>query len=168
MSNRRLSKYVTETMATTSQTATRLNIKNQFDDKTFKNACNASLKLIDPIVSYYINTKSSSCYLILSSFLRVPALNIKIGGSDTSRHCHGDAADINIYGVTPKQLFNDIISGRIKQPNGRPLKEIIDQCIYEYGSWVHVALNSDLSKPRNMFMKISNGTGYINVTKELP
>jgi hypothetical protein len=165
MTNRRLSKYIDEQHAVASQTASRYGIINAFDATTFANGCITAQQLVDPIVDYYINHHSSKCYLILSSFLRVPKLNEKVGGSGTSEHCHGNAADINIYGITPKQIFNDIISGKILGKDGRPLKSIIDQCIYEYGSWCHVGRH--ISAPRNQFLKIENGTGYIQVYKAL-
>ena len=153
-------------MATYSDTAIRKHINNQFNDTTFRNACRCGKLLVDVIVESYKNYGSK---LILTSMLRVPELNETVGGSKTSRHCFGDAADINIKGITQKQLFNDIISGKIKNKDNIPLKNIIDQVIYE-GTWVHVALNSSSAKPRNMFLVAHftpNGVSYTEVCNEI-
>lgn len=171
---RKLSKHVDEGMVTHSDTAIQKHIKNELTETTFKNACKVSLLLIDVIVDYYIKKYGSNCKPLISSFLRTPKLNVAIGGSSTSRHCFADAVDLNISGISAKQIFNDIISGRIKQPSGKPLKDIIDQMIYEKASstniWCHVALNSSLLKPRNMYMVANfgkRGTTYTNVSKEI-
>lgn len=76
----------------------------------------------------------------ISSGYRCQRLNKSVGGSTTSQHMIGEAADIQaISGMTNKQLFD-----KIKQ-----LNLPFDQLIWEFGNdknpaWVHVSFG-----PRN-------------------
>lgn len=73
----------------------------------------------------------------VSSGLRVPALNKAIGGSVTSQHCKGEAADIQMSGKTGNaKLFNYIKENLV-----------FDQMIWEFGTqenpdWVHVSYSA--------------------------
>ena len=181
MSNRKLSKYMTEQKFCASDTAKKLKIKNIFTPTAFKNAVIFCQDFLDPIVDYYAKlqgvTKLSIMLilLVLSSGYRDILVNKAVGGDPKSQHPFGNCGDINILRVTAKQLFNDIISGRIKQRNGKPLKDIVDQCIYEVKSngqtWVHLGR---AGKPRKQFKKaiinVVNGvshTSYSNVVSEI-
>lgn len=42
--------------------------------------------------------------VIITSGYRNPAYNLKVGGSPTSRHLRGEAADIQIPGLSPQQV----------------------------------------------------------------
>ena len=160
MSNRKLSKYVTEETFCRSDTATALKMPNIFTPIAFKNAVILCQDFTDPILDYYsklFNGHNPSNLLMLSSGQRCPELNKEIGGDPKSGHQFGNCEDLNIFGLPAKSLFNDIISGRIKQRNGKPLKDIIDQCIYEQKTvkgkliiWVHIGR---AGKPRKQFLK---------------
>lgn len=173
MSNRKMSKYVTEQMFIYSQTATLKHIPNNF--KTlgqFNIACYLCQKVADPIIDYYPSKKG-----ICESGFRGKELNKAVNGSDTSDHCinnisiGGAAIDLNIIGVDPKQLFNDVFTGKIKQPNGKPLRDIIDQMIYEerhtpqgVQRWVHFGHRNIA---RKQFMMSLDGKTYRTVTNKL-
>lgn len=66
----------------------------------------------------------------ITSGYRSPALNRAIGGSATSRHCFGEAADFTIPGVRNLDVAQWI---------QRTLP--FDQLIYEFGEagWIHVS-----------------------------
>lgn len=180
MSNRKLSKYMTEQKFCFSDTATKLKIKNIFTATALLNAVIFCQDFLDPICDYYakiLNTQSPASLLILSSGYRCVVLNKNpsIGGDPKSQHQFGNAGDINIYKIQAKRLFNDIISGRIKQRNGKYLKDIVDQCIYERKSngaeWVHLGR---AGKPRKQFLKANltlvNGkyqSSYVTVNSEI-
>lgn len=146
MSNRKMSKYVTEQEFIYSETAKLKKLVNSFRTVTqFNIACILCQKVVDPICDYYQGRKK-----IISSGFRGHDLNIAVGGEETSDHCilnvsaGGAAIDLNITGIDPKQLFNDVFTGKIKMPNGQPVKDIIDQMIYEerhtkqgVQRWVH-------------------------------
>jgi len=67
--------------------------------------------------------------VIVTSGYRPVKLNTLIGGSNTSQHCLGEAADIHVRGWTPMDLAKLIVS------MGLPY----DQVILEFGQWVHVS-----------------------------
>lgn len=66
----------------------------------------------------------------ISSGFRAPAVNAAVGGSSTSAHMSGCAADILVPGLSVAQLVNKI----------HGLKLPVDQVIDEYSSWVHVGI----------------------------
>ncbi len=67
--------------------------------------------------------------IIVTSGFRPVRLNTLIGGSKTSQHCLGEAADIHVRGWTPLQLARLIVTLRLP----------FDQVIMEFGEWVHVS-----------------------------
>lgn len=66
----------------------------------------------------------------ISSGYRPLDLNSLIGGSKTSAHMQGEAADFNVAGLTPYETCELVI--RLKLP--------FDQVIHEFGRWVHVGI----------------------------
>lgn len=65
--------------------------------------------------------------VIITSGYRTPDWNKKIGGAKYSYHMRGMAADIQVYGMTPKEV-------------AKKLKDIVpnDECgIIVYKNWVH-------------------------------
>lgn len=69
--------------------------------------------------------------MFISSGYRCLALNTAIGGSKTSQHMEGKAADIKVKGLTTEELFQAIIKSNIK----------FDQVIQEFDKWVHISWN---------------------------
>jgi len=66
----------------------------------------------------------------ISSGYRPPELNKKIGGSKTSAHMDGRAADLKVVRQTPFQTCTTI----------QQMKLPYDQLIHEFGRWVHVGI----------------------------
>lgn len=64
----------------------------------------------------------------INSGFRSAAVNKAIGGSTTSQHMVGEAADIRVEGMTPQQLATFIAAERLP----------FDQLIWE-PTWVHVS-----------------------------
>jgi hypothetical protein len=75
-------------------------------------------------------------YVIISSGYRCPKLNKKARGSSTSAHIRGFAADITATSITPYELMLFIKKYMKDYP--------VDQCILEYGEWVHVGLDEPI------------------------
>jgi hypothetical protein len=46
--------------------------------------------------------------IIVSSWLRTPEWNKKVGGEVNSRHLFGDATDFVVIGVSPKKVYSDL------------------------------------------------------------
>ena len=70
-----------------SVTAKRLNIDNLPDKKQLRNLENLARFNLQPIRNEFGG-------ILITSGFRTPELNIKIGGSEYSNHCRGEAADI--------------------------------------------------------------------------
>lgn len=71
----------------------------------------------------------------VTSGYRSPAVNSQVGGSPTSQHLRGEAADIKVDGMTTADVARAI--HRLRLP--------VDQCIVERGDsgWVHVSTALD-------------------------
>jgi len=75
--------------------------------------------------------------IFVGSGFRTPKLNSAVGGSDSSQHMTGEAADITAGNpIDNKKLFDMIMA------SGLPFDQLIDE--YDY-QWVHVSY----SKKRN-------------------
>lgn len=142
--------------------------------QVIKNGSALIANIIIPILDFYkIKYSGANVRVEIESFYRCPILNTKIGGSATSQHTTGkyeggEAIDFNIFVngkvLSQKEVFNDIISGRIIHKGlKQPIKNIIDQCIYE-GTWIHCS-HSRLQR-RKQFLIYKNKK-YIITTKEI-
>lgn len=77
-----------------SQTAARRGIANVPGKAEIAAMQRLCVKVLEPVRAHYGRP------VILSSGYRSPALNRAIGGSSTSQHCKGEAADFEIPGVS--------------------------------------------------------------------
>ena len=103
-----------------------------------------------------VRTICGSNPVTITSGYRSPAVNTACGGSETSAHMSGLAADFVIYGFgTPHEICLKLQSY---------LKELeIDQLIWEYGDWVHLGLIAKPTEPRYQCLTIDNSgtkTGF--------
>ena len=146
-----LSKYISEQEFTITQVRGVDNSLPEIGDVR-NNAINTCQNFLDAIRAYYNKP------LIINSGYRCPDVNTKVGGSNTSQHLTGNAADIVVIGTDLKKVFNDIASGVIKAKDGQPLMNHVDQLILENllngktvysGSWVHIGISK---KPRRQKM----------------
>lgn len=78
--------------------------------------------------------------IVVSSGYRSPVVNKAVGGSATSAHMLGLAADITCPGMTPRALAILIRDSGIE----------FDQCINEGNAWCHIGLSQD--KPRRQVL----------------
>jgi len=87
--------------------------------------------------------------LRISSGYRCPELNAAVGGARTSQHCEGLAADFECPGFgTPLEIVVALQRSPIA----------FDQCILEFGRWVHVSFSR---APRRRVLTIyDDGRGY--------
>ncbi len=86
----------------------------------------------------------------ISSGYRCPKLNAAVGGARTSQHLQGLAADIVCpqFG-SPVDIARAIIASDI----------VFDQCINEWGRWVHVSFSA---APRGRVLSIYDSkNGYL-------
>ena len=90
--------------------------------------------------------------ILISSGYRCPQLNAAVGGSKSSAHMSGLAADFSCPGYgTPLHICKHLHSH---------MKELgIDQLIHEYDTWVHLGLRATDMTPRHQALTIdSKGT----------
>lgn len=109
-------------------------------------------------------------YITISSGYRCPELNSAVGGSETSQHLVGQAADCYVapgFEKAPRtQAFRDKVGMRVREHTGMELRDDtsnnfylfaflalsintfdVDQVIHEYGpapgspAWIHVAVS---------------------------
>jgi len=113
---------------TFSQTAVRQGIRNEPDAQEIEALRALVTNVLDPLRDHLGKPVN------VSSGFRSGTLNRAIGGASTSQHCLGQAADINVPGMSVAEVVAVI----------RKLKLPFDQLIDEFGSWVHVSYS-----PRN-------------------
>lgn len=80
----------------------------------------------------------AGCPIIVTSGYRSDSVNRAVGGSKTSAHVFGLAADINAARLDPDALARLIAGSAIR----------FDQCILEFSRWVHVGLARGMAQPR--------------------
>lgn len=128
----RLSKNFTLQEFTKSQTALRLGLDNTPEGEHLEAAQALFENVVQPVRDHFGPT-------IINSGYRGPDLNAAVGGSATSQHCKGEAADIEVPGVANKDLAEWIVDNLD-----------FDQCILEFydpdipdAGWVHVSYKAD-------------------------
>jgi len=89
--------------------------------------------------------------ILITSGLRPAWLNAAIGGSKTSAHMDGRAADIDVPGLTPLDVCERV----------RALSLPIDQCILEFPphGWCHVGIAQEGARPRNQYLTARTVSG---------
>jgi|TARA_X000001388_G_C2172287_1_gene100312 hypothetical protein len=121
---------------TKSQTAERFGIDNNPDKEHIDNLQKLCDEILQPIRDYFKKP------VVISSGYRSPELSQKIGSSSRSQHCRGEAADLEIPGVSNKELA-DFINENLN----------FDQVILEFhdpdeinSGWVHVSYVGDKNR----------------------
>jgi hypothetical protein len=136
-----------------SSTAKRAGISNMPTNAHLENIKLLCGKVLEPIRSHFARP------IILSSGYRSSALNRAVGGSSSSQHCSGEAADIDMDGtnVTNAQIFN-YIKDNLE----------FDQLIWEFGTtsnpdWVHVSYESNGRQRKQILraVKKNGATSYL-------
>ena len=90
--------------------------------------------------------------IFISSGFRPPELNEKIGGSKTSAHMTGDAADLKVIKQTPFETCELIVAMDLP----------FDQVIHEFGRWVHLGVADILRLEQLSAYKDAGRTRYIH------
>lgn len=136
-------KYFTLKELTNSATATAKKINNTPSLIEEANLINLVTHILDPLREAYGKP------IRVNSGYRSPALNAAIGGSKTSDHMNGKAADITGGSRKENQKLFDLIQ-KLKLP--------FDQLIFEKGNrkegpdWVHVSWNPDRNRRQILYL----------------
>ena len=119
---------------TRSDTAIRYGIDNSPDSLAVANLRRLCVLILEPL------REALGRPIRITSGYRSPRVNQIIGGAKNSAHVFGLAADIEIEGMSPLQVCQEI------KILGLPF----DQAIHEFGEWTHVAIAQETVKPRKM------------------
>ena len=121
-----LSEHFTLEEATYSETAIRMGINNQPDEQQLANMTTAAEKLEE--------VRNVTGALRVNSWLRLPDVNVAVGGSKVSSHMDGWAIDCSSSAHTPYARCQLVIKAGIK----------FDQMIHEYGRWMHISFAPEM------------------------
>jgi zinc D-Ala-D-Ala carboxypeptidase len=138
---------------TKSDTATRLGLDNTPDDEALENLKTLCEKVLQPVREHYGKSVS------VNSAYRSPESNAAVGGSKTSDHCKGMAADIEIVGVANADLAQWIMDNL---EYTQLILEFYTPGIPDSG-WVHVSYDpNNLKKQELTATKVAGKTTYLN------
>lgn len=135
-----------------SETAMRMGFDNTPDDEATENLRLLCEKVLQPVREHYgKGVKVNSAY-------RSPESNAAVGGSKTSDHCKGMAADIEIPGVANAELAQWIMDNL---DYTQLILEFYTPGIPDSG-WVHVSYDpNNLKKQELTATKVAGKTTYL-------
>lgn len=142
-----------------SQTALRMGMAVTADEGDIQNLTRLCTEVLEPVRAVF------NVPIFITSGLRPPWLNRSIGGSPSSAHQWGGAADIEIAGIS-----NYVVCKTLEEKvHDMAFLPTLDQCILEFGDagWVHLGIVRSGLKPRQQFLTAYNEKGsglthYIN------
>jgi len=138
---------------TKSDTATRLGIDNTPDEEAIDNLITLCDKVLQPVREHFGKS------VTINSGYRSPESNAAVGGSKTSDHCKGQAADIEIDGVPNPELAQWIMDNL---DYTQLILEFYTHGIPDSG-WVHVSYDpNNLKKQELTAVKVAGKTQYLN------
>ena len=140
----KLSEHFDLSEFTVSQEAVRKGINNLPTDEIISRLRDLCTHILEPIRDL------AGKPLSITSGYRSPELNQTIGGSTTSQHCKGEAADFHAQGYTTEELFQLVKSSNIPY----------DQLIQEFSSWVHVSYRPNNRRQALYAVKENGQTKY--------
>lgn len=148
----KISDHISYKEAVKSNTALRLNIKNEPNDYQITNMVGIAHNVFEPLREYVGGP------IKINSMFRCEELNTAIGGSKRSQHCEGRAIDLDdTFGHKTNAEMFEFIRKNLS----------FDQLIWEFGDdnnpdWVHVSyISKDENRGRVMRAEKINGkTNY--------
>lgn len=136
-----------------SETATRRGIDNKPSNAVVENLKRLVKNVLQPLRDWYGKS------IIITSAYRSPKLNRAIGGSSTSDHCFGNAAD---FTVLPSD-YRKVVKQIIEQFEYKQL--IIEFERDGYPRWLHISYDPNNNRKQNLIAKKGTfGTKYIPFT----
>lgn len=130
-----LSEHFSLDEATYSETAIRLGIPNLPSELQLANMKHAAACL-EPL-------RAVTGPLRINSWLRLPDVNVAVGGSKVSSHMDGFAIDVSSSTMTPIQLCRKVEELGLK----------FDQIIHEYGRWMHISFAPEMRQQKLTIFK---------------
>lgn len=128
----KLSPHFTLDELTVSESAARFGLDNTPDNEALMN-----LRRLAAFLEQVRETLGKP--IKINSAYRSPEVNEQVGGSKTSQHCYGCAADIRVNGMTPDEVVRAVIAAKLP----------FDQVIREFDRWTHISIpRTANTKPR--------------------
>lgn len=124
-----------------SETAARRGISNEPTPEVIEN-----LRQLCQLVLQPLRIKLGRPIVITSGY-RSPALNRAVGGSPTSHHMQGHAADLIVPGMTPLAVCQ--AAHQLRLPCA--------QIIHEFGRWAHLAVALSDERTQLLTAKLVQG-----------
>jgi hypothetical protein len=138
---------------TKSDTATRLGIDNTPNEETIDNLKTLCDKVLQPVRDHFGKT------VTVNSGYRSSETNQATGGSKSSDHVKGQAADIEIAGIPNAELAQWIMDNL---DYTQLILEFYTQGVPDSG-WVHVSYDpNNLKKQELTAVKVAGKTQYLN------
>ena len=135
----RLSKNFSLHEFTRSQTAERFGIDMTPSDEVIENIQRLVTGCLQPL-------RDEGGPINISSGFRPLELNTRIGGSKTSAHIDGDAADFTVTKMTPFEVCELVVAMELP----------FDQIIHEFGRWSHLGV-ADVLRAEQLTAYRKNG-----------
>lgn len=145
--NLKLSPHFTLGEMTVSQAASRRGLDNTPGPAVIEALKALCVNLLEPIRVHYGRP------VVVTSGYRSPRVNKAVGGSPTSQHCLGEAADFTVPGVSNLAVARWI----------RDTLEY-DQLIYEFGEggWIHASWRASRRRSQELSaQRTTRGTVYL-------
>lgn len=142
----KLTDHFTLEEMTVSEYSARNGIKNTPSDTATQNLILLCQKVLEPL------RLTVQKPIIITCGYRSKKVNAAIGGSSTSQHMKGQAADFIVIGMTLEEVFN-IVAGQLP----------FDQLIQESGQWVHVSYKEPMRKEKLLAKHVNGKTIYTSV-----
>jgi hypothetical protein len=143
----KLSEHFTLEEFINSPTAKSRGLSNEPTDEHKQNLINLVEHTLEPL-----RTALERSIKVTSGY-RSQDLNKAVGGSKTSQHSKGQAADIVVSGMSPVEVCKFVLDNNIP----------FDQLIQEFNSWVHISYNKEGNRKQVLTAKKVDGkTVYLN------
>jgi zinc D-Ala-D-Ala carboxypeptidase len=142
----KLTEHFTLEEMTVSEYATRNGLKNTPSETSVQNLKILCKNILEPL---RLIVKKP---VIITSGYRSKIVNRAIGGSTTSQHMKGQAADFIVIGMTVEEVFN-IVAKQLP----------FDQLIQEFGKWVHVSYKENLRHEKLQARLVNGKTKYTTI-----
>lgn len=149
----KLSPNFTLMQMTRSETATKEGINNTPSATEIANLKALCENVLEKVKDHF------QASVVISSGFRNAKVNAAVGGSKTSQHMTGQAADFTVTGKTLEEVFNWIAFESNLE---------FDQVLYEFGRWIHVSYTTGKNrKDRRQFYKEDGKTKNRTITKPM-
>jgi zinc D-Ala-D-Ala carboxypeptidase len=145
-----LSEHFTLEELTYSEVATRRGIRNEPTARELANLTALAVNVLEP-------ARRALGPIRVTSGLRVPEVNALIGGSRTSQHMRGEAADIIPVTASLAMLFGWLF-----------YNAPVDQVIFEFGRWIHVSHRRNGPQRRELLLAVRRDGRTVYEPMEVP